>query len=101
MPKHQIKINQFVPVPNRGLFQGFINLKLNNEIELNSIGVYLNTDGSFRITQPGRKLGSGLLKLYFKFDSELREEITNEIKKYIEATKMWEFKIKEPNEAEK
>ena len=84
--KIQIDSINFVPVrPTGDMLIGFAGVQIGGWLELNSIGVHKNPDGSVWITPPARKLKNNILKRYFMFlDVEVKEQLRKGIEEYID-----------------
>ena len=88
---------EIVPLrsPEKGL-QGFASITLDNEITLNSLGIYTKLqdteNGLFRTTKPARKLASGSYKFYFTLSPELDKKICKAIEQKIKKLGLWSFK---------
>lgn len=88
----------FLPIaaPEKGLI-GFANIKLDNFINLNGIGVYkrLEEEG-YRLTFPAKKLPNGTYKFYFRIVNPIIEkEIESAVEKEIKRLGLFAFKAKE------
>ena len=86
------KVDIFPINPQAGLI-AFASVKLNDTIQLGSIGVRVGEGGKISITLPAKKVGEGM-KFYFSLTPELKDIITEEIQKNIDSSGLFGF-IKE------
>ena len=86
MKPEKIEVS-FTPIMAEKGLQGFATIRIDDWLELGSVGVFSRADGSgFRLTFPAKRLSSGTYKFYFRIrnseiEEHIREAVEREIKK--------------------